>query len=202
MQLEITGTSDIVKLECVTSVKVYAFFVPWSIIWGGLISANSKGIKHLKKLVFLPEICIWSTTHLHMHRTNRKIKTCVDMEQGFLFNPRTGIMLFQGATDQNKDSMQLIGDLWLCLCIQVQMSYLFMSHSHNYSLPSKGIVRADCSLVNKVIASEGAECRCWTKISCADSVKVRSYCHKNSGLGGEMRSHVWSYLEIWYSDHK
>lgn len=84
------------------------------------------------------------------------------MEQGFLFNPRTDIMLFQEATEQNKGPIQLIGDLCLYLCIQVEMSYFFTSHSHNYSLTSKGIVRADWSLVNKVIASERAECRCWT----------------------------------------
>lgn len=38
------------------------------------------------------------------------------MEQGFLFNPRTDIRLFQEATEQNKHPMQLIGDLWLYLC--------------------------------------------------------------------------------------
>lgn len=65
------------------------------------------------------------------------------MEQGFLFNPRTDTILFQETTEQNKDPIQLIGDLWLYLCIHVEMSDFFTSHSCNYSLPSKGIVRAD-----------------------------------------------------------
>jgi len=45
-----------------------------------------------------------------MHRTNRKRKTYVDMEQWYLFNLKTDIILFQEATEQNKDPMLLIGD--------------------------------------------------------------------------------------------
>lgn len=72
---EITGTSEIINWRVLRLLRSSTFLFLRALLGD---CRRFQGVNHLS---FLPEICMWSITHLHAHRTNSKIKTCVDMNR-------------------------------------------------------------------------------------------------------------------------